>query len=74
VIEERLLEFGTIALQKGITNLAVAQIDNTEEKIKEVLDQKFKVYKNKVIRGVSFGIAFLFLFYGIVEAVLKNFN
>jgi hypothetical protein len=69
-----LIDFGTIALKKGITNMAVAQIDDTEKKIKEVLDQKFKTYKNKTIKIVSYGIAFSFLSYGILEIILKNLD
>jgi hypothetical protein len=69
-----LIDFGTIALKKGITNMAIAKIDDTEEKVKEVLDQKFRTYKSKAIRIVSFGIAFSFLSYGVLELLLRNFG
>lgn len=66
-LQNQLFEFGTLALKKGIVNLAISKIDNTEEKIKSIVDEKIKAYKNSVVKIISFIIAGLFLSYGLLE-------
>ncbi len=70
----KLLDLGTDVLKDGFTNFAVSQIDNTEEEIKKVLDQKFQSYKKKMLKFISFGIALSFISYGLLSLIMSFLN
>jgi len=77
-LQSQLLDFGTLALKKGITNMALAKIDDTEEKITKVVEEKIQKYSAKIIKTLIKTIAIIFaasfISYGLLEIILKSNN
>lgn len=77
-LQNQLLDFGTLALKKGITNMALTKIDDTEEKITKVVEEKIQKHSAKIIRTmikvISIIIATSFISYGILELILGGLN
>ena len=67
ILENKVLDFGEVLLKKGLASLAISQINNTEDKIKEELEKKFKKYQNKIFKTLSLAVALSFLFYGLIS-------
>jgi len=77
-LQSQLLDFGTLALKKGITNMALAKIDDTEEKITKVVEEKIQKHSAKIIKTliktISIIIAVSFISYGIIELIMRSFE
>jgi hypothetical protein len=67
-----------LALKKGITNMALAKIDDTEEKITKVVEEKIQKHSAKIvktlIKTVAIILAASFITYGILEIILRVLN
>ena len=78
LLQEQLIEFGTLALKKGVTNLAISKINETETEIQKVVEEKIQKHSKRIIKTLikilSYIIAVSFLSYGILEIILKNLN
>ncbi len=70
VLENRLLDFGEVLLKKGLASLAISQINNTEEKIKKELEEKFKKYQNKLFKNTALFVAGIFISYGAFSLLM----
>ena len=77
-LQSQLLDFGTLALKKGIANMAIAKIDDTEEKITKVIEEKIQKHSAKIIKTLIKTIAIIFaasfISYGLLEIILKSNN
>ncbi len=77
-LQNQLLDFGTLVLKKGITNMAISKIDDTEEKITKVVEEKIQRHSKKIIKTFikifSYIIAASFISYGILDLILIKLN
>lgn len=77
-IQNQLLDFGSVLLKKGITNLAVAKINETEVEIQKVVEEKIQKHSKKIIKTLIKTIAIIFaasfLSYGVLELILNSLN
>jgi len=78
LLQEQLIDFGTLALKKGITNLAVSKINDTEAEIQKVVEEKIQKHSKKIIKTIikifSYIVSVAFISYGALDIVLKNLS
>lgn len=74
LLENKIYDFGKNILKSGISSLAISQINNTEEKIKEELEKKYKKYQNKILKNIFLLLAVSFLAYGILSLTMFKIN
>ncbi len=72
MLEEKVYTLGKKLLKDGLANIAIAQINNTEEKVKIELEQKYKEYKAKALQGIFLLIGIIFLIHGILSLIFAK--
>jgi len=76
--QDQLLNLGTEILKKGVTNLAISKINDTEVEIQKVVEEKIQKHSKKIIKTFikifSYIVAGTFLSYGILEIILSKYN
>ena len=72
MLEGRAFAFGKKVLKNGVANIAMAQIHNTEEKIKTELEGKYKEYQSKALQGVMLLLGVVFLVYGLLSLLFMK--
>jgi hypothetical protein len=72
MLEDKVFSFGKKILKDGLVNIAMAQIHNTEEKIKSELEHKYKEYQSRALQGVFLLLGAVFLVYGLLSLLFMQ--